>query len=336
MGTRTGDESGPTGRGAGTAFAPAPGLILLLAVLAMSWGGPLVRYATAPPLAVAAWRVTFSVLLIALVVVARDRGRAIRALAGRDWALAVTAGVFLAAHFWSWIASLSYTTVASSVVLVSTQPVFVALLSVALLKESPSRRQWAGIGVAVMGAAVIGWGNFAGGPEALFGDLLAVGGAIFVSFYYVIGRGLRQRLDLWSYVAVVYGVAAAVLMAGAALHPDVAVTGYPRTDWLVFMALAAGPMLIGHTGVNYALRYLPAYVANLTLLGEPIGATLLAWWLPGIGERPTVQLVVGGALVLLGIGMGAWRRTGKSERPDAPWASGRRRATMEGEGEPDG
>jgi drug/metabolite transporter (DMT)-like permease len=297
----------------------------------MSWGGPLVRYATAPPLAVAAWRVAFSVLFIAIVVVARDRGRAIRSLSGREWALAAMAGFFLAAHFWSWIASLSYTTVASSVVLVSTQPVFVALLSVALLRESPSPRQWAGIAVAVVGAGVIGWGDFAGGPEPLLGDLLAVAGAVFVSVYYVIGRSLRQRLDLWNYIAVVYGVAAGVLLVGAALHPEVALTGYPGTDWLVFLALAAGPMMIGHTGVNYALRYLPAYVANLALLGEPIGATLLAWWLPGIRERPTIQLLVGGALILLGIAMGVRRRIGKSAGPDPPWPRDADGATIERE-----
>ena len=145
--------------------APAipPGGVLLVAVLAMSWGGPLVRYATAPALAVAGWRVAFSVLIITAVVLLRDRGRRIRALSGRDWALAAASGAFLAGHFWSWIASLSLTTVASSVVLVNTQPVFVALLSSAFLGERPSPRQWVGIGVAVMGAAVIGWGDFAGG-----------------------------------------------------------------------------------------------------------------------------------------------------------------------------
>ncbi|MFP4622999.1 MAG: DMT family transporter [Gemmatimonadota bacterium] len=281
----------------------------MIAVLAMSWGGPLVRYATAPALAVAAWRVAFSVLLIAVVVLLRDRGRAIRALSGRDWLLATASGAFLAGHFWSWIASLSYTTVASSVVLVNTQPVFVALLSIAFLGERPTGRQWAGIGVAVVGAAVIGWGDFGGGAEPLLGDLLAVAGAVFVSLYYVIGRRLRQRLDLWSYIAVVYGVAAAILLGAAAAHPGVAVTGYPSSDWLVFLALAAGPMMLGHTGANYALRYVPAYVVNLTLLGEPIGATILAWWLPGIRERPTVQLLLGGALVLVGIGVGVLRRS---------------------------
>jgi drug/metabolite transporter (DMT)-like permease len=123
-----------------------------------------------------------------------------------------------------------------------------------------------------------------------------------------LGRRLRRRLDLWSYVAVVYGTAAVLLLGVAAAHPGVAVTGYPATDWLVFLGLAAGPMMIGHTGANYALRYVRAYIANLALLGEPIGATLLAWWLPGIQERPTPQLVAGGALVLLGIGLGVMRR----------------------------
>lgn len=306
----------PRGDPSGQGLPPA--FVLLTAVLAMSWGGPLVRYAVAPPLAVAAWRVALSVLFIAMVVVARGRTAAILGLTRREWGLAVASGLCLAAHFWSWIASLSFTTVASSVVLVSTQPVFVAILSVAFLRESPTARQWVGIGVAVVGAAVIGWGDFAGGPEPLLGDLLAVAGAVFVSMYYVIGRRLRQRLDLWSYIAVVYGVAAIALMTAAGLHPGVAVTGYPATDWLVFLALAAGPMMIGHTGVNYALRFLPAYVANLALLGEPIGATLLAWWLPGIAERPSPQLLAGGALVLLGIALGTLRRSGQSGGPDPP------------------
>jgi drug/metabolite transporter (DMT)-like permease len=323
-------DRGPGHGGQAAPVVPRPAFVLVAAVLAMSWGGPLVRYATAPPLVVAAWRVALSVLFIAVVVVWRDRGRAIRSLSGRDWGLAITAGVFLAAHFWSWIASLSYTTVASSVVLVSTQPVFVALLSVAMLREYPTSRQWAGIVVAVLGAGVIGWGDFAGGPEPLLGDLLAVGGAIFVSAYYVIGRSVRQRLDLWSYIAVVYGVAAAVLLSAAAAYPGVSLTGYPGTDWLVFLALAAGPMLVGHTGVNYALRYLPAYVANLALLGEPIGATLLAWLLPGIREQPSIQLVAGGTLVLLGIGLGFLRPGGKSSRPDPPWPEEEDEGTIDG------
>ena len=302
------------GAAAGTraGLAPAPGFVLLVAVLAMSWGGPLVRFATAPALVVAGWRVGFSALFIAAVILATGRVGALRSLTRRDWLLATGAGVCLAAHFWTWIASLSWTTVASSVVLVSTGPVFVAILSAALLGERPAGREWAGIGVAVAGAAVIGWGDFAGGAEPLLGDALAVAGAVFGALYFVTGRSLRPRLGLWTYTGVVYGVAAVVLLGAAAVLPGTSLTGYPSRDWAVFLALAAGPMMIGHTGVNWALRHVRAYTANLALLGEPIGATLLAWWLPGIRERPSAQLLLGGALVLAGIALGMAGRPKKA------------------------
>jgi drug/metabolite transporter (DMT)-like permease len=186
-------------------------------------------------------------------------------------------------------------------VLVSSQPLFVALLSAFVLGETATRRQWLGIVIAVGGAALIGWGDFGRGRDALLGDGLALAGALFVSFYYVIGRRLRLQLDLWWYIGIVYGVAALVLLIAAALLPGVPLTGYDSTDWLVFVALAAGPMMLGHTGVNYALRYVRAYVANLAILGEPIGATLIAWALPAIAEVPGPQTVFGGALILGGI-----------------------------------
>jgi drug/metabolite transporter (DMT)-like permease len=278
-----------------------PAAALIVAVLAVSWSGPLVRFTDAPALAVAAWRLTLSVVFIALVLLIR--GQPMPRLSTRDWGLAVTAGVFLAAHFWSWIASLDFTTVSSSVVLVSSQPVFVALLSGALLGEAATRRQWLGIGIAVGGAVIIAWGDFRLGGAALFGDMLALAGAVFVSVYYVIGRRLRLQVDLWWYIGIIYGIAAIVLVAAAAVAPGVRLTGYARGDWLVFVALAAGPMMLGHTGVNYALRYVRAYVANLAVLGEPIGATLIAWLLPAIAEVPGPQTLIGGVLILTGIGL---------------------------------
>jgi drug/metabolite transporter (DMT)-like permease len=284
-----------------------PLLALLVAVVAVSWSGPLVRFTDAPALAVAAWRLTLSALFIGAVLLLRRQPPP--RLAGREWGLALVAGVFLAAHFWSWIASLDYTTVSSSVVLVSTQPVFVAVLSGAFLGEAASRRQWAGILIAVAGAAVIAWGDFALGGGALFGDALALAGALFVSVYYVIGRRLRAQLELWWYIGIIYGIAAVVLLLAALAMPGVRLTGYGSTDWLVFLALAAGPMMLGHTGVNYALRYLRAYVANLALLGEPVGATLIAWLLPAIAEVPGPQTLAGGVLILCGIGLTVLRQS---------------------------
>jgi drug/metabolite transporter (DMT)-like permease len=279
----------------------SPTAVLVVAVLAISWAGPLVRFTDAPALGVAAWRLTLSSLFIGAVLLVR--GQPMPRLARRDWLLAVVAGVFLAAHFWSWIASLDLTTVSSSVVLVSSQPIFVALLSGLLLGERATRRQWLGIIVAVGGAFVVAWGDFGLGRDALVGDGLALAGAMFVSVYYVIGRRLRRTMDLWWYIGIIYGIAAIVLLAAAAAMPGVSLVGYSSSDWLVFLALAAGPMMLGHTGVNYALRYVRAYVANLAVLCEPIGATLIAWLLPAIAEVPGPQTLAGGALILAGIGL---------------------------------
>ncbi len=284
-----------------------PALILLLSVLAISWAAPLVRFSQAPALAVSFWRLAFSVLLIAGVLTARREWGALRRLGRRDLATAAVAGVLLAGHFATWIASIGLTSVAASVVLVDTAPVFVALLSAAFLRERPGGRQWAGIGLAVAGAAWIGWGDFRGGSDPLRGDLLALAGAVLVAAYYVIGRSLRARLDLWPYVMVVYGCAALTLLVALPVA-GVPFTGYAPTDWAVFAGLAAGPMMIGHTGQNWALRYLPAYVVNLSLLGEPVGATLIAWLLPAIAETPPPEALAGGALILLGIVLGMARR----------------------------
>lgn len=308
-------HAGRPGNGAPRALGPSPGLVLVVAVLAVSWAGPLVRFSTAPALAISAWRLLLSVVLLGAIVAARGGLREIRMLARRDRMLAVLGGACLAAHFWAWIASLSLTSVASSVVLVNMQPVFVVALSALFLGERPVRRQGVGIAIAMVGALVIGWGDFALGSTALAGDALALAGAVFVAVYYVIGRRLRQHLDIWNYALVVYSIAAAVLVAVIGVHPGVALFGYGRTDWLVFVALALGPMLIGHTGVNYALRYIPAFVANLAVLGEPVGATLIAWALPGIRETPTLQTIVGGAVLLAGIALGASARPQRATVP---------------------
>lgn len=310
------NNAGRPGNGAPRALGrPSPGPVLLVAVLALSWAGPLVRFSTAPALAISAWRLLLSVALLGVIVATRSGFGEIRTLVRRDRWLALLGGVCLAGHFWAWIASLSLTSVASSVVLVNTQPVFVVALSAMFLGERADRRQGVGIAIAMVGALVIGWGDFALGTTALIGDALALTGAAFVAVYYVIGRRLRQHLDIWNYAFVVYSIAAAVLVAVIAAHPGVALFGYGRTDWLVFAALALGPMLIGHTGVNYALRYIPAFIANLAVLGEPVGATLIAWALPSIRETPTVQTIVGGVVLLSGIALGASARRRQTDVP---------------------
>jgi drug/metabolite transporter (DMT)-like permease len=282
----------------------APALVLFVSIAAISWAAPLVRYTGAPALVVSFWRLAFSVVLIGLVLTVRGEWGALRRLRAGEWATALLAGVFLAGHFVAWIASLDLTSVAASVAIVSTAPIWVAILGLLFLGERPSRRQWLGVLLAVAGTAWIGWGDFRGGADPFRGDLLALLGAVLVAAYYVIGRRLRRRIDLWPYVAVVYGCAALVLLLAGGVAAVPLVEGHGAVDWAVFLALAVGPMMVGHTGQNWALRYLPAYVVNLSLLGEPIGATLLAWLLPAIAEVPPLQTVAGGVLILVGILLG--------------------------------
>jgi drug/metabolite transporter (DMT)-like permease len=283
----------------------APG-VLALALIGVSLSGPLVRLSHAHPLAIAAWRLGFTLAAVLLALALTGQWREWRRLHRRELAVAVAAGVTLALHFWSWNTSVALTSVAASVVLVNTQPVVVAALSVVWLREPPSRRQWLGIGIAMLGALVVAWpdlresGATGGHPRALLGDLLALVGALMAAIYFVAGRRLRRALGLWSYVGLVYGTCFVVLLLLAALA-DAHLAPQPARELGIFAALALGPMLLGHTGLNWALARSPAYVVNLTLLGEPVGATVIAALLPGIREVPGVATFAGGAIVLAGI-----------------------------------
>ena len=280
-------------------------VVLAFALLGVSLSGPLVRLSHAHPLAIAAWRLGFALVAIAVALLVTGQWRQWRELTRREFAIAVGAGTMLALHFWSWNASVALTTVAASVVLVNTQPVVVALLSVLWLHEPPTRRQWTGIGIAMVGAAVVALPDMlrpdlGAHPRALLGDLLALVGAVTAAVYFASGRRLRARLDLWPYVGLVYGSCFVVLLVlGAAAGAPM--MGQPPREVAIFAALAVGPMLLGHTGLNWALRHSRAFVVNLTLLGEPVGATVLAAFVPGIREVPGVATFAGGAIVFAGI-----------------------------------
>ena len=281
-------------------------VVLGLALLGISLSGPLVRLSAAHPLAIAAWRLAFSLVVIAVALLVTGEWRQWRRLTRRELGIAVGAGTMLAFHFWSWNASVALTSVAASVVLVNTQPVVVALLSAFWLREAPSRRQWIGIAIAMVGALTVAAPDLfvadpqAAHPRALLGDLLALVGAVTAAIYFVAGRRLRGTLDLWAYVGLVYGSCLVALLALAAVA-GAPLTPQPPRELAIFAGLALGPMLLGHTGLNWALKRSPAYVVNLTLLGEPVGATLIAAFLPGIREVPAPMTFVGGAIVLIGI-----------------------------------
>lgn len=299
----------------GAAPGASPLIVLALSLIGISFAAPLIRLSAADPLVIATWRLGFSMIIVAIALLVGGGWREWRTLAGREYVFAVGAGLLLAVHFWSWNASLRYTSVAASVALVNLQPVIIAIVSVLWLRESPSRRQWMGIALAVLGALVVGGADVPGGlaalgpallgtgdsgSRALFGDLLALLGAVTAAGYYLIGRRIRQHLGLWPYVALVYGAAFVSCLALTALAGK-SLTPHPPRELAIFAGLALGPMLLGHTGMNWALGHLPAFIVNLTTLGEPIGATILAALLPGIAEVPGWGTVAGGGLLLVGV-----------------------------------
>jgi drug/metabolite transporter (DMT)-like permease len=293
-------------RAPGRVADPQTLVVLALALLGVSFSGPLVRLSHAHPLAIAAWRLGFSLVVIAVALVVTGEWRQWQRLEWREAAIATGAGAMLALHFWSWNTSIGLTSVAASVVLVNTQPVVVALLSVFWLREAPTRRQWLGIAVAMIGALVVALPDLMASspsgnrPRALLGDLLALVGALTAATYFVSGRRLRGTLELWAYVGLVYGTCFVVLLF-IALVARTPLLSQPPRELAIFAGLALGPMLLGHTGLNWALKRSPAYVVNLSLLGEPIGATLIAALLPGIREVPAPLTFVGGAIVFSGI-----------------------------------
>jgi drug/metabolite transporter (DMT)-like permease len=282
----------------------SPWLTLSLAVLFVSFGAILVRLAAAPPLAVSFYRVAIASLLL-LPFASGDARRSWPALDRKHRLLVVAAGTALALHFATWIASLSHTTVASSVLLVNTSPVFAVVLSRLFLHERPSRVVQVAIPVAFAGAATIALGDWTGSPGSLLGNGLAVAGAVTLAAYQVIGRGLRDALPLNAYVLAVWGTAALVL-AALARSTGVLLGGYPKRTWLLFVALAVVPTIGGHGLVNKSLRSLPAPTVGLFLLGEPVLASLFAWLL--FHETPGPWTVAGGAVVVGALGLVLARR----------------------------
>ena len=210
----------------------------------------------------------------------------------------IASGVALGAHFGFWISSLDYTSVAASVVLVSTQPVFVAVLAYLLFGESTTPLSFLGILIALAGTAVIAFDKTIG-SAAFFGNVLALIGAVTVAVYVLIGRSSRTGgVGVLPYSIMVYSAAAATLLP-VALILDVRLWGYSGETWFWLAAITAGPQLLGHTVFNWALRYVEASVISGTILAEPVVAALLAWLV--LSERPGLLTLVGGAVVLAGL-----------------------------------
>lgn len=262
-----------------------------LAVLAMSFGGPLARLAHAAPLAVAAWRMVLAAALI--VPFALLRGGLLPPAGQRR--AAVLSSVLLGLHFGLWIPSLWLTSVSASVVLVETAPLFVLLLSPRFLGVAIRPRNLLSFALAIAGVAVIARGDLQLSPRALAGDALAIGGAVAVAGYLVVGKRLRGQMPLERYLAVVYSGAALALVAGVAVLRVPPLPADAPT-WLCLLGLALVPTLTGHTLMNWALAHLEAYRVNLVMLFEPVLATAWAWLF--LAQPPPLHVLPGAALVL--------------------------------------
>ncbi len=300
-------------------------LAIVIAIVAVSTSSIFIRFAQreAPSLVIAALRLSFAVLALAPFVISRYRGE-LRALSRRELLLAALSGGILAIHFAAWITSLEYTGVVSAVVLVSTAPLWVALLSPLFLKEPLTRSILIGMLLALLGGTIIALGDscqvdhgllcpsfsdFLHG-EVLLGNFLALAGAWALAGYLMIGRRLRAGMSLIPYIFLVYGVAALALVA-AMLVSGQSPVGFSGMTYLWIVLLALVPQLIGHSTFNWILRFLPVTLVAITTLGEPIGSSVLAFFV--LQEVPAALTVFGGVVILVGIYIASRKRNIKPQ-----------------------
>jgi drug/metabolite transporter (DMT)-like permease len=262
----------------------------------------MIRLADAPALTVATYRLALAAAVVAPITLWRHHDE-LRQIVSSPPRPLIISGLSLALHFALWISSLGYTSVTSSVILVTTNPLFVALASPLVLAERVGARVWAGVVLAVAGGILVALGkDNQVAHRTLLGDGLALGGAVMAAVYFMAGRRLRPRTSLLPYILLVYALAALVLLAMALLS-HAPLTGYAPRTYALFVALALVPQLIGHSSFNWALAHLKASLVAITVLGEPLGSSLLAWLV--LREAPSLVEAGGGCLVLSGVAL-AW------------------------------
>lgn len=275
-----------------------PKAALVIGVFAISTSAILVRLAEGAPAAIIAfYRLFFAVIIMTPFVLAKYRNE-LRSVSKRNWIVSILAGIFLALHFILWFESLNFTSVASSVVFVSTQPIFAFLGTYLLFQERFSYGSIISMVIALFGSTIIGWGDLQASGTALFGDILAILGAIAVTGYFLIGQSARKSLSLMSYTFIVYSVAAATLLLYNLVLQQPFI-GYSSTQWWVFIILAIIPTFFGHSLFNWSLRWLSTATVTMAGLFEPIGAAILAYLF--LNETITWSQFLGGTIVIFGL-----------------------------------
>jgi drug/metabolite transporter (DMT)-like permease len=278
-------------------------LVMTFGILAISSGSILIKYTTdVPPIMIATYRLTFSTII--LLSIFKIKSLPFAKMDKKQWLLSALSGLFLAFHFITWITSLSYTSVASSVVLVTMNPIFVGLFTIIFFKEKMHISLLAGIILSVVGSIVLTVGDsglqglIITNKKALYGDILALTGALMTSFYLLIGSKVREKIDLMTYITTVYGFSALFLII-ISISMGLSFTGYKTNSYIYMLLLAILPQLIGHTSFNWALKHLKSSMVAITTMGEPIGASVLAYFL--LGESVSLMQFIGICLIFIAI-----------------------------------
>ncbi len=271
--------------------------VLIIGLIAISFASIFIKLCNAPSLIIAAYRLTIaSVFYISFTRI--RSGPILVAYSKSQLKIVLYSGIFLTIHFATWITSLKFTSVASSVVLVQSAPIFVALGSFIVLREKPSKLMLLGILIALSGSIIISAHDFSLDRNSLVGNLLAMAGAIGAAGYLLAGRKLRAKIDTFHYVTAVYSVSA-ILLVILAILSKAPLVGYSSKTYLLLIAIAFIPQVIGHTTVNWALKYFTATAVAVIILGEPIGASILA--LVILGETLSFIKIMGGLIILIGV-----------------------------------
>ncbi len=277
--------------------------ILFFAVASVSWASIFIKLSDAHSFIIALYRMGLASLLLFPLFIKKGFSD-YKVLNKNELLLCLLSGIFLGLHFVSWISSLAYTSVSSSVVIVATQPVFVALFTPMILKEKVDFWVFVAILIALTGVFTIAGGDIKFGRENLKGDLLSLIGAVMAALYLTLGRGIRRKLNLLPYIFSVYSISTIVIFIFCLL----AELNFSPISWknfLLFMLLALIPTLLGHTLYNYILKYVKAHLVGMTILGEPVGASILAFLI--FKEVPPHTIYLGGILIFIGIWIAVWR-----------------------------
>jgi drug/metabolite transporter (DMT)-like permease len=274
-------------------------LAIAIAMVSISFASIFIKWSESPPFLIAAYRLALSCAILLPYLVWTGGLSEIRNFSRNEVGLIVLSGVALSFHFGLWIVSLSLTLVSTSVILVTSHPIFVAGVSHFLLKEKVKKFAAVGIVIAFSGVAVISISDYRTGTGTLLGDLMAFVGGICAGIYFLSGRIARQKLSVAPYAFSVYGLSSVILFGAAAIAGDQLLVSDSR-ELTLFLLMAIVPTIFGHTMFNYALKKVPAHIVSTSVLGEPVGASLLAYLLLP-GEVPSVWIVLGGALVVGGL-----------------------------------